>query len=127
MSKNTMAGMIKGRGEANACGNSYSYCQHLLELILKRRVKMKRLLLIALIFTTPAFAQEVEKEEREVEIRMEALGGSGAEVAAASGQTSVAISGNSDGSVWHFWGNRNPTYCWVDEDNEPHCKEVKPE
>jgi len=90
---------------------------------------MKRLLLIALIFATPAFAQEVEveKEERQVEIRMEALGGSGAEVAAASGQASVAISGNSDGSVWHFWGNRNPTYCWVDEDNEPHCKEVKPE
>ena len=88
---------------------------------------MKRLLLIALIFTTPAFAQEVENEEREVEIRMEALGGSGAEVAAASGQASVAISGNSDGSVWHFYSNRNPTYCWVDEDNEPHCKEVKPE
>ena len=87
---------------------------------------MKRLLLITLIFTTPAFAQEVEKEEREVEIRMEALGG-GVEVAAASGQQSVAISGNSDGSVWHFWSNRNPTYCWVDEDNEPHCKEVKPE
>jgi len=93
---------------------------------------MKRLLLIALIFTTPAFAQEVEvekeKEERQVEIRMEALGGSGAEVAASAGQMSeVAISGNSDGSVWHFWGTRNPTYCWVDEDNEPHCKEVKPE
>ena len=90
---------------------------------------MKRLLLIALIFTTHAFAQEVEveKEERQVEIRMEALGGSGAEVAAASGQNSVAISGTSDGSVWHFWSNRNPTYCWVDEDNEPHCKEVKPE
>ena len=89
---------------------------------------MKRLLLIALIFTTPAFAQEVENEEREVEIRMEALGGSGAEVAASAGPTSaVAISANSDGSVWHFWGNRNPTYCWVDEDNEPHCKEVKPE
>jgi len=37
---------------------------------------MKRLLLIALIFTAPAFAQEgVEKEERQVEIRMESLGG----------------------------------------------------
>ena len=90
---------------------------------------MKRLLLIALIFAAPAFAQEVEveKEERKVEIRMESLGGSGAEVAAASGQASVAISGNSDGSVWHFNGFRNPTYCWIDEDNEPHCKEVKPE
>jgi hypothetical protein len=31
---------------------------------------------------------------------MESLGGSGVEVAAASGQDSVAISGNSDGSVW---------------------------
>ena len=89
---------------------------------------MKRLLLIALIFTAPAFAQEeVENEETQVEIRMESLSGGGAEVAAASGQSSVAISGNSDGSVWHFWGTRNPTYCWVDEDNEPHCKEVKPE
>ena len=90
---------------------------------------MKRLLLITLIFTTHAFAQEVEveKEERQVEIRMESLGGSGAEVAAASGGHSVAISVNSDGSLWHFYANGNPTYCWVDEDNEPHCKEVKPE
>lgn len=90
---------------------------------------MKRLLLIVLIFAAPTFAQEVEveKEERQVEIRMEARGDSGAAVAAASGQNSVAISGNSDGSVWHFWSNRNPTYCWVDDDNEPHCKEVKPE
>ena len=45
---------------------------------------MKRLLLIALIYTAPAFAQdETEKEERQVEIRMESLGGGGAEVGAA--------------------------------------------
>ena len=89
---------------------------------------MKRLILIALIFTAPAFAKEgeVEKEERQVEIRMESLGGS-VEVAAASGQSSVAISGNSDKSVWHFYGSNKVTYCWVDEDNEPHCKEVNPE
>ena len=51
---------------------------------------MKRLLLIALIFITPAFAQEeeVEKEERQVEIRMESLGG-GVEVGAASGSAVV--------------------------------------
>ena len=87
---------------------------------------MKRLLLIALIFTAPAFAQEVEveKEERQVEIRMEALGG-GVEVAAASGSAAVSISSFPDKSVWHFFGSNNVTYCWVDEDNEPHCKEVK--
>ena len=87
---------------------------------------MKRLLLIALIFTAPAFAQEeVEKEERQVEIRMESLGG-GVEVGAASGTAGVAISAFPDKSVWHFYGDR-PVYCWVDDDNEPHCKRVKPE
>ena len=90
---------------------------------------MKRLLLIALIFTTHAFAQEVEeeKEERQVEIRMEALGG-GVEVAAASGSAIVSIAAFPDKSVWYlFGGGHYKTYCWVDDDNEPHCKEVKPE
>ena len=91
---------------------------------------MKRLLLIALIFTTPAFAQEVEveKEERQVEIRMESLGG-GVEVAA-GGASEDIVSAFSDKSIWvvEDRGNRDSiTYCWVDEDNEPHCKEVKPE
>ena len=86
---------------------------------------MKRLLLIALIFTTPAFAQEVE-EERQVEIRMEALGG-GVEVAAGGSDTdSVGLAGYKDKSVW-FFVRKTATYCLVDEDNEPHCKEVKPE
>ena len=89
---------------------------------------MKRLLLIALIFTAPAFAQEVEveKEERQVEIRMESLGG-GVEVGAASGSAVVSIASFPDKSVWHFFGSGNKTYCWVDDDNEPHCKEVEPE
>lgn len=89
---------------------------------------MKRLLLIALFFTAPAFAQEVEveKEERQVEIRMESLGG-GVEVGAASGSAVVSIASFPDKSVWHFYGSGNKTYCWVDEDNEPHCKEVKSE
>ena len=88
---------------------------------------MKRLLLIALIYTAPAFAQdETEKEERQVEIRMESLGG-GVEVGAASGSAVVSIASFPDKSVWHFYGSGNKTYCWVDEDNEPHCKEVKPE
>jgi len=87
---------------------------------------MKRLLLIALIFTTPAFAQEVE-EERQVEIRMEALGG-GVEVAAGAASGDI-VSAFSDKSIWVVKdGVRTSiTYCWVDEDNEPHCKEVKPE
>ena len=92
---------------------------------------MKRLLLIALIFTTPAFAQEVEieKEERQVEIRMEALGG-GVEVAAVAGSGDI-VSAFSDKSIWMLEdrGVRTAsiTYCWVDDDNEPHCKEVKRE
>jgi hypothetical protein len=89
---------------------------------------MKRLLLLALIFTSPAFAQEeTENEETQVEIRMETLGDSGAEVAAASGSSTVAISAFKDRSVWYFRGNTTINFCWVDEDNEPHCKEVKPE
>ena len=88
---------------------------------------MKRLLLIVLIYTAPAFAQdETEKEERQVEIRMESLGG-GVEVGAASGSAVVSIASFPDKSVWHFYGSGNKTYCWVDEDNEPHCKEVKSE
>ena len=88
---------------------------------------MKRLLLIALIYTAPAFAQdETEKEERQVEIRMESLGG-GVEVGAASGSAVVSIASFPDKSVWHFLGSGNKTYCWVDDDNEPHCKEVKSE
>ena len=94
---------------------------------------MKRLLLIALIFTTHAFAQEVEveKEERQVEIRMEALGGiSGV---ASGGEAQATVAAFPDKSIWsvHRDSNTRPntlfTYCWVDEDNEPHCKEVKPE
>ena len=94
---------------------------------------MKRLLLIALIFTAPAFAQEeVEKEEQQVEIRMESLGGISG-VAAGGGGSSI-VSGFADKSIWVV--EQSPalrdkadrkTYCWVDEDNEPHCKEVKPE
>ena len=89
---------------------------------------MKRLILIALILTAPAFAQEeeVEKEERQVEIRMESLGGWGV-VGAASGSAVVSIASFPDKSVWHFLGSGNKTYCWVDDDNEPHCKEVKSE
>ena len=93
---------------------------------------MKRLLLIALIFTAPAFAQEeVEKEERQVEIRMESLGG-GVEVAA-GGSANEMIAAFPDKSIWSVSRGGNTsreslyTYCWVDEDNEPHCKEVKPE
>jgi hypothetical protein len=93
---------------------------------------MKRLLLIALIFTAPAFAQEeVEKEERQVEIRMESLGG-GVEVAA-GGSANEMIAAFSDKSIWSVSRGGNTsreslyTYCWVDEDNEPHCKEVKSE
>ena len=93
---------------------------------------MKRLLLIALIFTAPAFAQEeVEKEERQVEIRMESLGG-GVEVAA-GGSANEMIAAFPDKSIWSVHRDSNMradtlfTYCWVDEDNEPHCKEVKSE
>lgn len=92
---------------------------------------MKRLILIALIFTAPAFAQEeeVEKEERQVEIRMESLGG-GVEVAAGGASTDI-VSAFSDNSIWVVEGRgvraASITYCWVDDDNEPHCKEVKSE
>ena len=91
---------------------------------------MKRLLLLALIFTAPALAQEeTETEERQVEIRMESLGG-GVEVAA-GGASEDIVSAFSDKSIWvvEDRGVRaaSITYCWVDDDNEPHCKEVKSE
>ena len=90
---------------------------------------MKRLLLIiAVTLAAPAHAQQVEvdEEERQIEIRMESDVG-GVEVGAASGSAAVSIAAFPDKSVWHIFGNGNITHCWVDEDNEPHCKEVKPE
>ena len=94
---------------------------------------MKRLLLIALIFTAPAFAQEeeTENEETQVEIRMESLGG-GVEVAA-GGSANTTVAAFPDKSIWSVSRDGNTrrvslyTYCWGDEGNEPHCKEVKPE
>ena len=93
---------------------------------------MKRLLLIALIFTAPAFSQEeeVEKEESQIEIRLESLDGiSGV---AAGGTSKDIVSAFPDKSIWVAEGRTiragiNMIYCWVDEDNEPHCKEVNPE
>ena len=97
---------------------------------------MKRILLIALIFAAPAFGQEeeVEKEESQIEILVESLDGlSGV----AAGETSKDIvSAFPDQSIWvtvartGFTSSRSATimtYCWVDEDNELHCKEVNPE
>ena len=93
---------------------------------------MKRLLLITLIFTAPAFAQEeAEKEKTQVEIRMESLDGiSGV---ASGGEAQATFAAFPDKSIWSVHRDSNMradtlfTYCWVDEDNEPHCKEVKPE
>ena len=93
---------------------------------------MKRLLLIALIFTAPAFAQEeTENEETQVEIRMESLDGiSGV---ASGGEAQATFAAFPDKSIWSVHRDSNVrrdtlfTYCWVDEDNEPHCKEVEPE
>ena len=109
---------------------------------------MKRLILIALILTTPAFAQDATEEKgRAVVIRMDSLNemdiqgtasagearigimeslGGGVEVAAGSGSVGVSLAAFADKSVWYFYTS-NPTYCWVDDDNEPHCKKVKPE
>ena len=57
---------------------------------------------------------------------VQSLGG-GVEVGAASGSAVVSIASFPDKSVWHFFCSGNKTYCWVDDDNEPHCKEVKSE
>ena len=87
------------------------------------------MLLGALAISPSALAQdedvEVKKEEREVEIRMESLGGAGATVA--SGQTGITTATYPDKSLWHISpALRTPDfyYCWVDEDNEPRCKKV---
>jgi hypothetical protein len=60
---------------------------------------------------------------------MESLGG-GVEVAAGGASTEI-VSAFSDNSIWIVNGKGvrgvSITYCWVDDDNEPHCKEVKPE
>ena len=93
---------------------------------------MKKLLLIALIFGAPAFAQEeeVEKEESQIEIRLESLDGiSGV---AAGGASKDIVSAFPDKSIWvaearNLRSGTIMTYCWVDDDNEPHCKEVTPE
>lgn len=70
--------------------------------------------------------EEVEKEEGLVEIRMKALGGiSGV---SAGGTNNDIFSAFPDKSIWVV-GDRgirpaSVTYCWVDEDNEPYCKQA---
>ena len=82
---------------------------------------MKKLILLVALFVSPVFAQE---EEQEVQIEIES--GDGVQVAAAAGETRIGVVANADMQVWLFL-NRTNMYCWVDEDNEPHCKEVDAE
>ena len=79
---------------------------------------MKKIILLITLVVSPVFAQE---EEQEVQIEIES--GDGVQVAAAAGQTRIGVVANPDMQVWLFLNNTN-MYCWVDEDNEPHCKEV---
>ena len=79
---------------------------------------MKKLILLITLIASPVFAQE---EEQEVQIEIET--GGGVQVAAGAGESRIGIVANADMQVWAFL-NRINLYCWVDEDNEPHCKEV---
>ena len=81
---------------------------------------MKKIFLFIALVASPVFAQD---EEQEVQIEIET--GGGVEVAAAELATIAAFP---DKSVWYrriINSNTAATYCWVDENEEPRCKEVE--
>ena len=89
---------------------------------------MKKIFLFIALVASPVFAQEEEQEE---EVRIEIESDSGVEaniVGAAGGNVQVgAIAAFPDKSVWfrYFSNSRaTATYCWIDENEEPRCKEV---
>ena len=86
---------------------------------------MKKILLLIAIVASPVFAQEAEQEE---EVRIEIETGGGVEVGV-TGDSNTAIAAFPDKSVWFFYRLRRDeiTYCWVDENDEPRCKEVEVE
>ena len=86
---------------------------------------MKKLILLIALFTSPVFAQE---EEQEVQIEIET--GGGVEVGISAINDARAIAAFPDKSVWTFHQNQSTPaayYCWVDENEEPRCKEVEVE
>jgi len=88
---------------------------------------MKKLCLLIALVASPVFAQE---EEQEVQIEIETGGGVEVGIASSDGGTSSAIAAFPDKSVWfrRFRDNDDDaTYCWVDEDEEPRCKQVEVE
>ena len=81
---------------------------------------MKKIFLFIALVASPVFAQE---EEQEVQIEIET--GGGVEVGI-TGEFNRAIAAFPDKSVWVFFRDRDDTtYCWVDENDEPRCKEVE--
>ena len=85
---------------------------------------MKKIFLFIALVASPVFAQE---EEQEVQIEIET--GGGVEVGITTvNNTARAIAAFADKSVWFRTSNNNDdanaTYCWVDENEEPHCKMV---
>ena len=80
---------------------------------------MTKIFLFIALVASPVFAQE---EEQEVQIEIET--GGGVEVGV-TGTNPRAIAAFPDKSVWLMTGNF--FYCWVDENEEPRCKEVEVE
>ena len=83
---------------------------------------MKKLILFIALIASPVFAQE---EEQDIQIEIES--GGAAEVAIGGGEGERAIAAFPDKSVFTFHQNSSEPwvyYCWVDEGEEPRCKEV---
>ena len=81
---------------------------------------MKKVILLVALFVSPVFAQE---EEQEVQIEIET---GGVEVAV-TGEFNRAIAAYPDKSAW-MWGEDDEiSYCWLDENEEPRCKEIEVE
>ena len=83
---------------------------------------MKKLILFIALIASPVFAQE---EEQDIQIEIES--GGAAEVAIGGGEGERAIAASPDKSVFTFHQNSSEPrvyYCWVDEGEEPRCKEV---
>ena len=93
------------------------------------RNKLRYLPLAVILSATPVLAQE--DNEQEIRIELESGGSPATAIVNTNiNNNATSVVANADGSVWYRRFNDSTddaTYCWVDDDKEPHCKLVRVE
>ena len=89
--------------------------------------KFRYLSLAVILFATPVLAQEDEAQEIHIELESGGRPAVGITTGVLNKCASVAV-GVSDKSAWFRSFDQNDrfaTYCWVDDENQPHRKLVE--